>query len=69
LIHRELRDDRYVAQLDISPRNRKFRVAFAMRAITPGRFVLPGVRVEDMYEPAVHARSEAGLTIVSPGDG
>ena len=69
LIHRELRDDRYVAQFDLSPRDRSFRVAFAMRAITTGRFILPGVRVEDMYEPAVHARSEAGSTTVSPSDG
>lgn len=69
VIHRETRDDRFVAQFDLSPKNRTFRVAFAMRAVTPGRFILPGVRVEDMYDPAVHGRTESGSSSVSPGDG
>lgn len=68
LTHRELRDDRYVAQFDVNPRTSTFRTAFVMRAVTPGRFTLPGVRIEDMYEPAIHARTEAMSVTVSPDD-
>jgi uncharacterized protein YfaS (alpha-2-macroglobulin family) len=58
LVHRELRVDRFVAQLDLSPGRGAFRTAFVMRAVTPGRFAMPGARIEDMYEPAVHGRTE-----------
>jgi alpha-2-macroglobulin len=65
MTHRELRDDRFVGQFDLAPQARSFRVAFVMRAITPGEFILPGVRIEDMYEPAVHARTEARSISIS----
>jgi alpha-2-macroglobulin len=68
LTHRELRDDRYVAQFDVNPAAPTFRAAFVMRAVTPGRFTLPGIRIEDMYEPAIHARTEAMSVTVSPVD-
>ena len=60
----ELRDDRYVAALDLGPWQRTFRIAYLARAVTPGRFVRPGAYVEDMYRPHLFARSAPGdLTV------
>ena len=39
---------------------REFRVAYVVRAVTPGRFVRPETVVEDMYRPQVMARTAAG---------
>jgi uncharacterized protein YfaS (alpha-2-macroglobulin family) len=44
----------------------EFRVAYVARAITPGHFTLPEAVVQDMYRPAVMARTEAGVTEVAP---
>ncbi len=60
------RDDRYVAALDLAGRQH-FAVAYLVRAVTPGRFALPGSFVEDMYRPKFHARTaRADITIVRP---
>jgi uncharacterized protein YfaS (alpha-2-macroglobulin family) len=65
-VHVDLRDDRYVAALDLSPGNGRFRLAYLVRAVTPGSFVLPGSAVEDMYQPHLFAREAAGrLTIAA----
>ena len=53
------RDDRYVAGLTLSGENAKFKLAYVVRAVTPGTYALPGVQVEDMYAPAFHARGPA----------
>ena len=44
------RDDRYVAAIDLGPRQRSFALAYLVRAVTPGRYALPGVFLEDMYK-------------------
>ena len=65
------RDDRYIAAFDIGERyrpvNRKtpeptpsFRIAYIARAISVGRFALPAAHAEDMYAPAIRARTAAG---------
>jgi hypothetical protein len=36
-----------------------FRLAYLVRAVTPGSFVVPGVQVEDMVAPGFHARGPA----------
>ena len=54
------RDDRYVAGLTLSGDNAKFKVAYVVRAVTPGTYALPGPQIEDMYAPAFHARGAAG---------
>lgn len=64
----DIRDDRVVAAPDPyyapdNPAEAGFRLAFLLRAVTPGTYTLPGAYVEDMYDPAVHARL-AGTTIV-----
>ena len=39
--HVELRDDRYIAQVNLSEKQ-EFRVAYIARAVTPGRFAHGG---------------------------
>ncbi len=71
----EARDDRFVAAFDVSYRYRRlaegekpdmpsFTLAYVVRAVTPGEFVLPAASVEDMYAPQVFARTDAGQLIV-----
>ncbi len=74
------RDDRFVASFDIGSRYRRprrkqddkkpvlpaFAFAYVVRAVTPGTFALPGVRVEDMYAPRVHGRTEEGTVTILP---
>ena len=69
----EYRDDRYVAAFDLgtwqgwsrSGNDRKtFRLAYVVRAVTPGTFSVPAVAVEDMYKPSLRALGpEASVTI------
>jgi len=64
----EARDDRFVAAVDVI--NEPERLAYIVRAVTPGQFAMPGVVAEDMYRPSVFARSSAGkVEIVSGGLG
>ena len=60
----EARDDRFVAALDLIDEPK--RLAYVVRAVTPGEYTLPGVVAEDMYRPNVFARSTADrVTIVA----
>jgi hypothetical protein len=52
-----------VAAIDLVERPQ--RLAYLVRAVTPGRFVLPGVVAEDMYRPDVFARSSSGMVEIS----
>ncbi len=74
----EARDDRYVAAFDLGEALTRwfseqddskphlapnaFHLAFLVRVVTPGHFVLPEAVVEDMYRPAEMARTAAGRT-------
>ena len=60
----EARDDRFIASLDLYDR-RAATVAYIVRAVTPGRFTLPGVVAEDMYRPATFARTAARTITVA----
>ena len=42
----------------------EFHMAYLVRAITPGNFVLPEAVVEDMYRPGMMARTAAGQAVV-----
>jgi uncharacterized protein YfaS (alpha-2-macroglobulin family) len=57
----EFRDDRFSAAFD---RNAKspavFTVAYVVRAVSPGRYVLPQAYVEDMYRPDRFGRTATG---------
>ncbi len=61
----EKRDDRYVAALRAEG-SQTFVVAYVVRAVTPGDFFLPGAVVQDMYRPAVNARTAPGRTRIAP---
>lgn len=63
----EARDDRYVAAIDVQSKN--VTLAYIVRAVTSGDFVMPGVTAEDMYRPQVQARSPAGRVVITPPGG
>jgi uncharacterized protein YfaS (alpha-2-macroglobulin family) len=61
LATREARDDRFVAAVRVKDLDEpEVRTAYLVRAITPGRYVLPGTVVEDMYRPELFARGAPG---------
>ncbi|MFC7473043.1 alpha-2-macroglobulin [Dankookia sp. GCM10030260] len=61
-------DDRFAAALELTPEAPDFRLAVRLRAVTAGRFELPGAQVEDMYRPAIFARQNGGRVAVLPVD-
>jgi uncharacterized protein YfaS (alpha-2-macroglobulin family) len=61
--HSEFRQDRFLTAVDWSS-DQPFRLAYVVRAVSPGTFHHPAASVEDMYRPDFRARSETGtLTI------
>ena len=64
--HTEYRDDRFVAAFDRAPgQPGTFTVAYAVRAVTPGRYVHPAAHVEDMYRPDRFGRTAFGTVEVT----
>jgi len=59
-------DDRVVAAFAFTAEQREFRLAVRLRAVTPGRYELPGAEVSDMYRPAFFARQATGRVSVLP---
>lgn len=56
--HLEFRDDRFVAALNRGQgHGRTFTLAYTVRAVTPGKYVLPAATVEDMYRPHLNAHT------------
>ena len=66
-MHTEFRDDRFVAAFerrkDDSP---TYTVAYIVRAVAPGDYVLPQAVVEDMYRPDRFGRTDTGAVTVAP---
>jgi uncharacterized protein YfaS (alpha-2-macroglobulin family) len=63
--HREIRDDRvlyFARQLWKG----SYLVSYVARATTPGTFVRPPAHAEEMYNPALHGRSDGGVFTVTP---
>jgi hypothetical protein len=71
----DARDDRFVASFTIgSPSGWDdktkpeptpvFRVAYIVRAVTTGSFVMPAADVADMYAPSIHARTTLGHVVI-----
>ena len=57
----EFRDDRFTAAIDrASDDNSVFTVAYVVRAVSPGKYVLPQAYVEDMYNPSRYGRTGTG---------
>ena len=55
---------RFLAALDWRS-DRPFRLAYILRAISPGSFHQPAATVEDMYRPDFRARSDSGRVTVA----
>ncbi len=56
--HQEFRDDRYVAALNTGWQKRA-RLFYLARAVSPGVFTLPPTFAEDMYRPEIRHQGEA----------
>ncbi|MGA7804274.1 alpha-2-macroglobulin family protein, partial [Bradyrhizobium sp.] len=60
-VNTEFRDDRFTAALDRATDSKSvFTVAYVVRAVTPGKYVLPQASVEDMYNPSRYGRTGTG---------
>ncbi|MGN6311764.1 MAG: alpha-2-macroglobulin family protein [Xanthobacteraceae bacterium] len=59
--HTEFRDDRFSASIDRASNDKSvFTVAYVVRAVSPGKYVLPQAYVEDMYNPSRYGRTGTG---------
>ncbi|MGX9393024.1 alpha-2-macroglobulin family protein [Nitrobacteraceae bacterium UC4446_H13] len=59
--HTEFRDDRFSAAIDRTAKDKSvFTVAYVVRAVSPGKYVLPQAYVEDMYNPSRYGRTGTG---------
>ena len=61
----EFRADRFIAAVDHRG-TEPFRLAYVVRAVTPGVFHHPAARVMDMYRPEYRAHTDAGAVTVTP---
>jgi uncharacterized protein YfaS (alpha-2-macroglobulin family) len=65
----EFRDDRFSAAIDRAANdNSIFTVAYVVRAVSPGKYVLPQAYVEDMYNPSRYGRTGTGSVEVRPAE-
>ena len=63
----EFRDDRFTAAIDRAADDKAvFTVAYVVRAVSPGKYVLPQAYVEDMYNPSRYGRTGTGSVEVRP---
>lgn len=63
----EPRDDRFVASIVSDGSISVLKLAYMVRAVTKGKYVHPGLMVEDMYSPKYYARTEETSTqIIAP---
>ncbi|HWF94560.1 MAG TPA: alpha-2-macroglobulin [Xanthobacteraceae bacterium] len=65
-VNAEFRDDRFSAAFDRKSGDAAvFTVAYVVRAVSPGRYVLPQATVEDMYRPDRFGRTGTGTIEVT----
>ncbi len=62
--HSEFRQDRFLTAIDRHD-NASFRLAYTVRAISPGTFHHPAAAVEDMYRPDLTGRTDTGTITIS----
>ncbi|MDP2738522.1 MAG: alpha-2-macroglobulin family protein [Pseudorhodobacter sp.] len=62
--HSEFRQDRFLTAVDRTD-NQPFRLAYVVRAVSPGVFHHAAASVEDMYRPDFRARSDTGQITIS----
>src|SRR6202008_4641662 len=64
-VNAQFRDDRFTAAVDRAADSKSvFTVAYVVRAVTPGKYVLPQAYVEDMYNPSRYGRTGTGTVEV-----
>ena len=63
--HSEFRQDRFLTAVDWSS-DQPFRLAYVVRAVSPGTFHHAAASVEDMYRPDYRARGETGSVTIAP---
>ncbi|SIO15197.1 alpha-2-macroglobulin family protein [Vannielia litorea] len=61
--HSEFRQERFLSAVNWRS-DKPFRLAYIVRAISPGSYHHPAASVEDMYRPAYRARTDAGRVTV-----
>jgi uncharacterized protein YfaS (alpha-2-macroglobulin family) len=60
-VHAEFKDDRFAAAFERRADSPAvFTAAYVVRAVTPGKYVLPQAVVEDMYRPDRYGRTATG---------
>ena len=62
--HSEFRQDRFLTAIDRRD-DQAFRLAYVVRAVSPGSFHHPAASVEDMYRPTFRARTASGTVTVT----
>jgi alpha-2-macroglobulin len=66
-VHTAFRDNRFVAAFERrSDSPVVYTVAYMVRAVSPGTYVLPQAVVEDMYRPDRFSRTDTGAVQVIP---
>ena len=66
-VHTEFRDDRFTAAFERRKGDAAvYSVAYVVRAVSPGSYVLPQAVVEDMYRPDRFSRTDTGTVEVAP---
>ncbi|MBI3346309.1 MAG: alpha-2-macroglobulin family protein [Burkholderiales bacterium] len=63
IVHTEYRDDRFVAAAQLG---QPLELFYLVRAVTPGKYVVPATFAEDMYRPEVRGigKAEGEITVV-----
>jgi len=61
----EARSDRFLAAVDWTS-DTPLRLAYALRAVSPGAFHHPAAQVEDMYRPSLRAITGTGRLTIAP---
>jgi uncharacterized protein YfaS (alpha-2-macroglobulin family) len=65
-VYTSFRDDRFVAAYErTAEQSAFFRVAYTVRAVSPGTYVHPAATIEDMYRPERFGRTGFGSLVVS----
>ncbi len=65
-VYSEFRDDHFGAAFDRDAKSpAAFTVAYVVRAVSPGTYVLPQAYVEDMYRPDRYARTGTGSVAIA----
>ncbi len=63
--HAEFRTDRFLAAVDHRGSD-PFRLAYVVRAVTPGRYHHPAATVVDMYRPEYRANTQSAEVTIAP---